>query len=66
VFDKGELVKLTAKPKEGYRFVRWIEGTTAVSTSASYSFTVTKTRTLKAEVAKFGTPKLTATSPGDR
>ena len=37
-----------AAPFTGYQFTNWTEGTTVVSTSATYSFTVTKARTLVA------------------
>ena len=63
-FAYGTQVTAKATPRAGYRFVRWLEGTTAVSTSASYSFTVTKARTLKAEFAKIGTPVVKAASVG--
>ncbi len=52
------VITLTAIPKPGYRFVRWLEGRTTVSTSAEYQFTVGKDRTLKAEFAKIGKPYL--------
>ena len=63
-FAYGTQVTAKATPKAGYRFVRWLEGTAAVSTSASYSFTVTKARILKAEFAKIGTPVVKAVSVG--
>jgi len=64
-YNDGSAAKVTAVPKAGYRFVRWLEGSTTVSTSAQYSFTVTQARTLKAEFAQIGTPgSLTAASAG--
>jgi hypothetical protein len=39
---------VVATPNAGYRFINWKEGGSAVSTSASYSFTVTSARTLVA------------------
>ena len=39
---------LTAMPSTGYHFVNWTEGGDVVSTNASYTFTVTSTRTLTA------------------
>ena len=39
---------LTATPNTGYHFVNWTEGSDEVSTNASYTFTVTSTRTLTA------------------
>ena len=38
----GTTCTLTATPKTGYRFVRWKKDGNEVSTSASYSFTVTE------------------------
>jgi len=52
----GATATVKATPKAGYRFVRWLEGTTAVSTSAEYSFAVSGPRTLKAEFSKIATP----------
>jgi uncharacterized repeat protein (TIGR02543 family) len=46
----GVIASVVATPKPGYVFSRWQEGETQVSTSPSYSFTVTENRTL---VAKF-------------
>ena len=45
---KGSSVTVTATPKTGYKFVRWIEGGSQVSTSASYTFIADKNRTLQA------------------
>ena len=39
---------VTATPSTGYHFVRWIENSAEVSTSASYVFTLTANRTLTA------------------
>lgn len=61
-FTSGALVTLKAIPKAGYRFVRWLEGSTAVSTSAEYKFNVTKARALKAEFVKIATPTVKAAS----
>jgi hypothetical protein len=47
-YGSGELATLTAIPNPGYAFSKWREGNTNVSTSASYSFTVTANRTLTA------------------
>jgi hypothetical protein len=47
-FDHGTSNTVTATPDEGYDFVNWTEGGTEVSTDASYTFTVTSARTLKA------------------
>ena len=47
-FDHFATCTLTATPATGYHFVNWKEGTTVVSTSATYSFEVTGARTLVA------------------
>jgi uncharacterized repeat protein (TIGR02543 family) len=61
-YDYNSSATLKATPKAGYRFVRWLEGTTTVSTNSTYSFTVTKGRTLKAEFAKIATPSISSAS----
>ena len=48
--SKGKKVTLTAKPKAGAKFVKWTENGKSVSTSKTYTFKVTKARTL---VARF-------------
>ncbi len=62
--SNGAVVTLTATPNAGYRFVRWMNGSTQVSTSASYTFTVSADMNLKAEFAAIGTPAVTAASAG--
>ena len=47
-FTQGQSVSLTATPATGYDFVNWTEDGTEVSTSATYSFSVTEDRTLVA------------------
>ena len=44
---------VTAKPASGYLFEKWVEGGSIQSTSASYSFTVTKVRSLVASFTNF-------------
>ncbi len=61
-YAAGATATVKATPKAGYRFARWLEGSTAVSTSASYSFPVTKARTLKGEFAAIGKSSTTAAS----
>ena len=39
---------MTATPSKGYEFVNWTEGTTVVSTQASYVFTLSGNRSLTA------------------
>lgn len=50
-FPYNSLVTLTATPSTGYRFVNWTEAGTQVSTSAAYTFTLTRARTLVANFA---------------
>ena len=47
-YNYGETVELTVTPDSGYEFINWTEDGTEVSTNATYSFTVTKDRTLVA------------------
>ena len=47
-FEENTQVTVTATPNSGYHFVRWTENGAEVSTSASYSFTLTADRTLTA------------------
>ena len=47
-FDEYASVTVTATPNSGYQFVNWTENGAAVSTSASYTFTLTSDRTLVA------------------
>ena len=51
-FNYGETCVVTATPQGDYHFVNWTENGTAVSSEASYSFTVTGDRDL---VANFST-----------
>jgi len=48
-YRSGERATLTATALDDYRFVKWTEGGALVSDSASYTFTVTRDRTLTAE-----------------
>jgi uncharacterized repeat protein (TIGR02543 family) len=56
----GTKVTLTAKPKSGYRFVRWLENSKKVSASYQYQFTASKNRKLTAEFAQIGKPSLSS------
>jgi hypothetical protein len=47
-YNSGSACTVTASPYTGYKFINWTEGTTAVSTNSSYSFTVSANKTLKA------------------
>ena len=51
IYNQGQTCTLTAIPNAGYSFVNWTEDGVAVSTSASYSFTVTGNRNLVANFA---------------
>lgn len=48
----GENVKLTAKPKDGFHFVAWMNGETPISEDADYSFTASEDLTLTAVFAE--------------
>lgn len=54
----GTRVIVSARPNNGYEFVEWKEGSTSVSTDASYTFTITANRNL---TACFGLPGHTIT-----
>ena len=47
-YNTGTLVTVIESPNPGYTFVNWTEGTTIVSTNASYQFTLTANRNLVA------------------
>ena len=51
---ESENVTVTATPSAGYAFVQWEENGSAVSTDASYAFTVQENRTLTAVFEKKG------------
>ena len=59
IYDEDSQATVTASPKPGYYFVRWLEAGSQVSTSATYTFTVTGPRHL---VAEFREPVVTAKS----
>ncbi len=48
MYDFGAQATLKAKAKAGFQFVNWTEGGTQVSASATYTFTVSRDRTLVA------------------
>ena len=48
----GATVTLTATPNSGYHFVRWEENGTEVSTSATYTFAVSRNCALTAVFAQ--------------
>jgi len=47
-YNCGSTATLTAVPNTGYTFVGWYEGGSQVSTTATYTFTVSGNRTLEA------------------
>ena len=49
VYGTGDSATVVAVANPNYKFSRWLEGNSNVSTSAEYTFTVTKNRTLKAK-----------------
>jgi hypothetical protein len=51
IVDSGSLDTLKATPNSGYTFTNWTEGVTVVSTNASYTFTISASRTLVANFA---------------
>ncbi len=60
----GTLVTVTAGPHNGYEFVDWIVNNAAVSSDATYSFTVTTDETLAANFALIPPPPvITSISP---
>ena len=58
-FNYGQSCTLTATPASGYTFLRWTKNGTQVSTSASYTFTVTESG---AYVAQFQLQSYTVTA----
>jgi len=53
-FTNGASATVTATANSGYDFVNWTEGALEVSTSPTYNFTVTNSRTLVAHFAAIG------------
>jgi hypothetical protein len=64
-FPYGSSRTVAATPAAGYRFVKWTEGSTQVSTTANYTFVLTANRTLAANFARVFTISVSA-SPSDR
>lgn len=64
-YGAGAEAVLTAVPKSGYRFMRWLEGKKEIGKAYQYKFAVAKDRTFIAEFTAIGKPKLTkATAAG--
>ena len=59
-FDPGTSVSVNAIPAVGYTFTNWTEGINVVSSSASYTFTLTDNRTLVANFTS-NIPQFTVT-----
>ena len=51
-FNSGSKVTVVATAKAGFKFVSWTEGTTKVSTSPTYTFTISSAHTLVANFTK--------------
>jgi len=60
-YTSGTSVTITATPNTGYTFVNWTESGTIISTSSSFTFPITATRTIVANFA-INTFTLTATA----
>ena len=54
-FAEGDTVSVTATANSGYRFSRWLEGSTAVSGNTTYTFMASVTRDLVAEFVQNAT-----------
>ena len=63
-FANGVQATVTATPKNGYCFTKWVEGSTTVSTSAAYTFTVSGRRALKACFSAVRTPSISVSTQG--
>ncbi len=62
-YSSGSSATVTANPATGYQFVNWTQGGSPVSTSASYTFTVTASRTLVANFTQASYTITTASNP---
>src|SRR5205085_920861 len=62
-FASGTSVTVSATANSCYRFVNWTEGSTVVSISSSYTFTVSGNRTLVANFAQITYSVTTSASP---
>ena len=60
-FNSGSSVTVTATANAGYTFANWTENGTAVSTKASYTFTISGNRTLIANFSVVPPPQYTVT-----
>jgi uncharacterized repeat protein (TIGR02543 family) len=62
-YGSGSSATVTATPATGYLFVNWSQGGSPVSTSASYTFTVTANRTLVANFTQASYTITTSSNP---
>jgi hypothetical protein len=63
-YNAGASVTVTATPSSStYTFSNWTEGTTPLSTSASYTFTINATRNLVANFTSSNTPPPSSCTP---
>ncbi|WP_420022305.1 InlB B-repeat-containing protein, partial [Bacteroides uniformis] len=53
----GSSCTVTARANSGYSFDGWYEGSSKVSSSASYTFTVSSNRTLTAKFTAIAAPE---------
>ncbi len=61
-YSSGSSVTVTATPAAGYVFLNWKAGTSVVSTTASYTFTLTANKALVANFIAAGVAKTITTS----
>ncbi len=59
IYGNGSCATVTAIPKNGYYFEKWMENSTIVSKDPTYTFTVAGNRTLKAYFCAIRTPSVT-------
>lgn len=64
-FNGGSSVTVTAIPADGYVFSKWTAGGNQVSTSASYTFTISANRSLVANFIAAGSQQVITASPSN-
>ena len=60
--DYNTSITLTANPATGYSFVKWVEGSTQLSTNATYTFPLNADKNIEAVFAQFNTIYLKPTT----
>jgi len=65
-YQEGDSATVAAKPKKGYRFVRWEQDGKALSKKPTYTFVVTKGGMIEAVFEKIGKPVAKVASAGTR